>query len=64
MNDVKGDYTKNITNNTANNSDVNNVAVASAVRKGNNTSESVTAGMIHAYHPPRCCVDRKEGTGK
>lgn len=46
MNDVKGDYTKNITNNTTHNSDVGNIAIASNVSKGNNTSCSVTAGMI------------------
>jgi hypothetical protein len=46
MNDVKGDYTKNITNNTTHNSDVGNIAIASNVSKGNNTSYSTTARMI------------------
>ena len=46
MNDVKGDYTKNITNNTTNNSDVGNIAIGSNVSKGNNTTYSVTAGMV------------------
>ena len=45
MNDVAGDFTANYTTRTANNSDSNNVYLASSVRKGNTETQNATIGV-------------------
>jgi hypothetical protein len=46
MNDVKGDYNKNVTNNTTTNKGSGNITIGSNVSQGNTKKQSATTGMI------------------
>ena len=46
MNDISGNYTKNISNNNTTNKDSGNVNVASNVSQGNTKTQTATTGAL------------------
>lgn len=62
MNDVQGNYTRNETSTTTNNSDMNNHYVASTVAKNNTETSNATIGT-YPVNSPNAPAEYFEGNG-